>query len=181
MDWIGHHYDIAHWGLGVERGGPICVEARNWTWPETEIYDTPVDYDILCSYEGGIETLISSRKPMGTKWIGEDGWLSVSRKETSASNPAWLEGEFNPGKWKAYRSPGHQRNFVDSVKNRRETVAPAEIGHRSITPGHLGWVSAKTGRPLDWNPASETIANDDGAQQELETLNYRKPWRLDKS
>ena len=26
MDWIGHHNDIAHWGLGEDRGGPIEVE-----------------------------------------------------------------------------------------------------------------------------------------------------------
>lgn len=181
MDWIGHHNDIAHWGIGVERGGPVRVEARNWTWPETAIYDTPVNYDLVCDYEGGIQILISSRKPMGVKWIGDQGWLSVGRKTEGASNPAWLNEEFEPGSWKAYRSPGHQRNFVDSVKSRRETVAPADIGHRSITPGHLGWVSAKVGRALTWDPASETIFNDGAAQAELTKLSYREPWSLDKS
>ena len=28
MDWIGHHNDIAHWGLGEDQGGPIRVEAK---------------------------------------------------------------------------------------------------------------------------------------------------------
>lgn len=181
MDWIGHHNDIAHWGLDLERGGPLRVEAMNWTWPETEIYDTPVDYDVVSDYEGDVQIRISSRYEMGVKWIGTNGWLSVSRKKQDASTPAWLEENFDAGDWKAYRSPGHQRNFVDSVKSRRETVAPAEIGHRSITPGHLGWMSAKLGRPVKWDPATETIPDDQGAQAELEKLNYRAPWSLDKS
>ena len=42
MDWIGHHNDIAQWGLGVETSGPIKVEARGFTWPTTDIYNTPV-------------------------------------------------------------------------------------------------------------------------------------------
>ena len=29
MDWIGHHNDIAHWGLGMDKSGPISVEAKN--------------------------------------------------------------------------------------------------------------------------------------------------------
>ena len=45
MDWIGHHNDIAHWGLGLEAtgggGGPISVEAKNWDFSRTpDIYDT---------------------------------------------------------------------------------------------------------------------------------------------
>lgn len=178
MDWIGHHNDIAHWGLGVEKSGPVRVEARGWTWPETEIYDTPVDYEVVCDYAGGQQLLISSKVRKGTKWIGEDGWLWVDRGKTEASNPAWLTDDFNPGDWKAYRSPGHQRNFVDSVKNRKETVAPAEIGHRSITPGHLGWVSAKLGRPVRWDPKRDVIPDDDEAFRELTKAVYRAPWKL---
>src|SRR5690606_4358771 len=30
MDWIGHHNDIAHWALGMDRLGPTRVEAVNW-------------------------------------------------------------------------------------------------------------------------------------------------------
>ncbi|NNC88720.1 MAG: Gfo/Idh/MocA family oxidoreductase, partial [Akkermansiaceae bacterium] len=72
MDWIGHHNDIAHWGLGLEatggKGGPLTVEAKNWDFSKTpDIYDTAYDYDVHCTYEGGIESLISSRNQMGCK------------------------------------------------------------------------------------------------------------------
>ena len=26
MDWVGHHVDIAHWGLGFDNSGPSEIE-----------------------------------------------------------------------------------------------------------------------------------------------------------
>ncbi|MDF1824577.1 MAG: Gfo/Idh/MocA family oxidoreductase [Verrucomicrobiales bacterium] len=173
MDWIGHHNDIAHWGLGVEDSGPVRVEARGWTWPTAEVYDTPVDYEIVSTFAGGLESTISTKYRNGTTWKGENGWVWVNRGEIETSNPEWLADDFEPGDWKAYRSPGHQRNFLDCVKSRKPTAAPAENGHRSITPGHLGWVSARTGRALEWDPVHEKIIGDEEAGAELMKCNYR--------
>jgi predicted dehydrogenase len=84
MDWIGHHNDIAHWGLGLEAtgggGGPISVEAKNWDFSKTpDIYDTAYDYDVISKYASGAEVVMSSRTRMGCKWIGTDGWIWVDR------------------------------------------------------------------------------------------------------
>lgn len=163
MDWIGHHNDIAHWGIGSENAGPVRVESRGWTWPETEAYDTPVQYEVHSRYAGGIEGVISTRLRPGTTWHGENGWVWVDRGKIEASNPEWLAEGFEPGAWKAYRSPGHQRNFLDCIHSRELTAAPAETGHRSITPGHLGWVSARLGRGLDWDPVHEKVIGDEEA------------------
>ena len=43
---------------------------------------------------------------MGTKFIGEEGWVYVNRGKIDASNRDWLKSGFNPGKFKAYKSPG---------------------------------------------------------------------------
>ncbi|MDF1811436.1 MAG: Gfo/Idh/MocA family oxidoreductase [Verrucomicrobiales bacterium] len=174
MDFIGHHNDIAHWGMGYENSGPVKVETRKWNLPETDIYNTPVDYEIRCTYPDGKIGIISSQYTGGAKWIGAHGWVRVNRGKLEASNPEWLEDSFDPGPWKAYRSPGHQRNFIDSVKSRKETVAPAENGHRSITPGHLAMVAAKTGRAIQWDPEQEVIIDDDAAQAELVKREYRE-------
>ncbi|MCG8599106.1 MAG: Gfo/Idh/MocA family oxidoreductase [Verrucomicrobiales bacterium] len=173
MDWIGHHNDIAHWGMGYENSGPVRVEAKGWTWAETEVYDTPVEYEVHSDFADGKKGIISTGFRKGTKWIGENGWVWVDRGQIETSNPEWLAKDFNAGDWKAYRSPGHQRNFIDCVKNRKETAAPAENGHRSITPGHLGWVSARLGRALKWDPAAEKIQGDDAAQEALMKMDYR--------
>jgi predicted dehydrogenase len=178
MDWIGHHNDIAHWGLGMDQSGPISVEARNWTFPETDVYDSPVEYDVLSKYASGVEVLMSSRNQMGAKWIGENGWVHVTRGALTASNPAWTEPGFVAGDWKAYASPGHQRNFIDSVKSREETITPAETAHRSITPGHLAYLSHAAGAAIQWDPKEEKIVGNDEAQAKLMSLPYRGDWKL---
>jgi len=173
MDWIGHHNDIAHWGMGVENSGPVRVESKGWTWAAAEVYDTPVDYEVHSEFADGRRGLISTTCRRGAKWIGENGWVWVDRGKIEASNPEWLAEDFDRGEWKAYRSPGHQRNFIDCVKSRKETAAPAENGHRSITPGHLGWVSAKLGCSLKWDPNAEKIQGNDAAQEALMKMDYR--------
>ena len=173
MDWIGHHNDICHWGLGMDNSGPSKVEAVGWTWPTTEIYDSPVDYEVVCEYAGGIKTSIGSVNPMGCKWIGENGWIHVTRGRITASDESWLKEKFDRNAAEAYFSPNHQQNFVDGIRSRKECICPAETAHRSITPGHIGYVSQELGRAIKWDPAKEQCIGDDEAQKLLTSL----PWR----
>ena len=180
MDWIGHHNDIAHWGMGVERSGPVEVEAPGpWTSPEFEGYNTPVGYEIVSHYAGGVTCSVSSKHRGGVKWIGEDGWIWAERGNQEGSNPAWFEKKFDPGPIKAYVSNNHVDNFLDGVRSRKECIAPAEVGHRSITPGHLGYVAQALGRKLQWDPKNEVVINNDEAETLLKTVDYRAPWTLD--
>ena len=181
MDWIGHHNDIAHWGMGVERSGPIEVEAGGeWTPAAFEGYNTPVHYDIRCSYPDGGTSSISDRHTLGVKWIGEDGWIWADRGKSDASNRAMLADDFEVGPFAAYDSRNHVQNFLDGVRTRTECIAPAEIGHRSVTPGHLGYVSWEFGRKLRWDPKNETIFGDVEADRLLNHVDYRAPWKLPK-
>jgi hypothetical protein len=178
MDWIGHHNDIAHWSLGMDEAGPLHVEAVDWRFPDTDVYDTPEHYEIVCEYPGGITTSIANRHSLGTRWIGDEGWLYVRRGHIEASDPRWLRADFERGPRHVYRSPGHVRNFLDGVKSRQTCITPAETAHRSITPGHLGYVSHTLGRPLHWNAAEQQIQDDPAANQLLRHSPYRTPWQL---
>lgn len=176
MDWIGHHNDIAHWAIGADDSGPTRVEATGWTFPETDVYDTPHQYEIRCEYSGGLQTSISSSNQLGTKFIGEDGWIHVTRGRLTASDERWTDKGVAVRAPDIYHSENHVRNFLDCVKSRKECIAPAETGHRSITPGHLGYVSNALGRALRWDAASEVIVDDAEANSLLQSNVYRKPW-----
>lgn len=178
MDWIGHHNDIVHWSLGMDGSGPGEVEAVNWTFPETEIYNTPVHYEIRCRYAGGITTSISDRHASGIKWKGENGWLYVDRGKLDASNPEWMRESFDRGPMKAYKSNNHHQNFLEGIRSRKPCIAPAETAHRSITPGHLGILSQHLGKPLRWDSKAERIIGDPKADVLLKEVLYRKPWQL---
>lgn len=177
MDWIGHHNDIAHWALGFDASGPTRVEAIEWTMPQTDVYNTPHHYCIACEYPGGIRSTISSRNETGLKLTGEDGWVFANRGVLKASDSRWTKPEFKP-QAQVERSDNHMRNFLDCVKSRKQCIAPAQTAHRSITPGHLGYVSAALGRSLAWDAKSEKVVDDQQANQMLYAVEYREPWSM---
>ncbi|MCF7734396.1 MAG: Gfo/Idh/MocA family oxidoreductase [Akkermansiaceae bacterium] len=178
MDWIGHHNDIAHWGLGLDQSGPIKVEAKGFLFPESGMYDNPINYEVLSHYAAGYTVSISNKHQMGAKWIGENGWIFVDRGKLEASNKEWITESTDRGPIKAYKSNDHRQNFIEGIRTRKECICPAETAHRSITPGHLGYVSQALGRALKWDPAKEEVIGDAEADALLKKVNYRGDWKL---
>jgi len=187
MDWIGHHNDIAHWGLEKDKSGPIKVEAKNFRFPEKGMWDNPIDYEVVSTYAEGYNVTISNRhkmgskedQNMGTQWIGENGWIYVTRGKIEASNRDWIVEKNDRGPKKAYKTRGHHRNFVECVKSREQCICTAETGHRSATPGHLGYLSLALGKALEWDPAKEEVVGDKAADKLLKQIDYRGDWSLD--
>jgi predicted dehydrogenase len=183
LDWIGHHGDIAHWGLGFDRSGPSEVEGHGDFPPAHAIWNTSTKYRIELKYPQNITMTIAGGHPdirEGTKWIGTDGWVWVNRGGFEASNPQWAHYKDLPDNLatiKLYKSRNHQRNFLDCVKSREPAIAPVETAHHSAIPGHLGLISMLTGRKIRWNAGREVIIDDPEASKLL-TRKYRAPWKL---
>jgi predicted dehydrogenase len=194
MDWIGHHCDIAHWGLGFDLSGPSEIEghgdfpAADAVWNTSPKYRIELKYpqDITMTIAGGYKDIRS-----GVKWIGTEGWVWVDRPNDSStdkaiaagfdcSNPDWKKGKSLPEelrKVKLIVSNNHQRNFLDSVKSRQPTITPVQVGHHSAIPGHLGYISMVTGRKINWSVKHEKIIGDPEASKLL-TREYRAPWKM---
>jgi len=183
LDWIGHHCDIAHWGLDFDRSGPSEVEGHGEFPPADAVWNTCTRYRIELKYPDDITMTISGGHPeikMGTKWIGSDGWVWVNRGEFDSSNPEWQDYKQLPEslrKVKLYESNNHQRNFLDCVKSRKPTITPVETAHHSAIPGHLGLISMLTKRKISWDVQREQIVNDAEASKLL-SRSYRSPWQL---
>jgi predicted dehydrogenase len=196
MDWIGHHCDIAHWGLGFDQTGPSEVELEHVEFPPPHaIWNTAPKYRIaakflssVTGYPNDVQMTIAGTGPesypeikMGCKWIGSQGWIWVDRGNFDSSDPRWKNQKNrlpeDLRKVQLYRSTNHWRNFLECVKSRRPTITPVETAHHSAIPGHLGLISMLTGRKLKWDVASEKILDDADAAMLL-TRSYRAPWRL---
>jgi predicted dehydrogenase len=193
MDWIGHHGDIAHWGLSNakygcgpdDRIGPLEVSATA-EFPAAEaVWNTATKYRVECRYPNDIELVIAGGHPDvkgGTKWVGEHGWVWVDRGRFETSDPHWKEEIAKREEKKDLDvllkvSPGHQREFLDCVKSRKPTLTPVEVAHRSQTPGHLGYIASVVGRKLRWDAAKQEIIGDAQAAQLL-SRPLRSPWHL---
>jgi len=175
-DWAGHHIDIAHWGLGLERAGPIAIEGKG-EYPSEGTFNTPTKYDFTLTYASGVKIRVSNSLTMGAKWYGDKGWIWVTRGRMDAEPKKLLKEVIGPEEIHLYKSTDHKGNFLECIRTRRETVAPIEIGHRSISAGLLGEIAMLTGRKIRWNPDTEEIIGDPGASALL-GRSYREPWVL---
>jgi predicted dehydrogenase len=190
LDWIGHHGDIAHWGLGFDLSGPSEVEGHGVSPAANALWNTATAYRIECKYRkevtgyaNDVSLTIAGGHPaisIGTKWIGTNGWVWVDRGGFDASNEEWIKPESLPEslrKIKLYESAEHRRNFLDCVKSRKPTIAPVQTAHHSTIPGHLGMISMMVGRKLQWDVANEKIIGDAEATALL-SRSYRAPYKL---
>jgi predicted dehydrogenase len=183
LDWIGHHCDIAHWGLDFDNSGPSEIEGHGEFPAEDAVWNTCTKYRIELKYPQDITmTIAGGHKDIksGTKWIGTDGWVWVDRGGFDASNKDWRDYKQLPEemrKVKLYESGNHQRNFIDCVKSRQPTITPVQTAHHSAIPGHLGLISMLTGRKIKWDVEKEIIIDDKDASK-LMTRAYRKPYKL---
>lgn len=183
LDWIGHHCDIAHWGLGFDGTGPVEVEGQGEFPPKDALWNTSTRYRITCKYAEGVEMVIAGGHGdirSGTKWIGTEGWVWVDRGRFDCSNEELKDLSRLPDnlrKVKAYHSRDHFRNFLDCVKSRKPTITPVETAHRSAIPGHLGLIAMLVGRKIKWDPKAEVIVGDAEASKLL-GREYRAPWKL---
>jgi len=180
MDWIGHHVDIAHWGLGLDHTGPVEVEGRGEFPPAGVLWDTAVRYRVSALYAGGLTMDISggyAGARLGTNWIGDEGWLWVDRSGMDGAPKSILTSKIGPNDVRLPRSPGHQAQFLDCMRTRRETLTPADVALRSATPGYLGVIAMRLGRKVRWDPAKQEILGDGEAARLLERP-LRTPWRL---
>jgi predicted dehydrogenase len=183
LDWIGHHCDIAHWGLDFDNSGPSEVEGSGELPPADAVWNSAPKYRFELKYPGGVSMTIAGGYDdikTGVKWIGTEGWVWVDREGFDASNPVWKQGKYLPRelrKVKLYTSPDHQQNFLDCVRTRQSTVTPVEVGHHSAIPGHLCLISMLTRRKIRWDVKDEQIIGDPEASK-LMTRQYRAPWKM---
>jgi len=172
-DWGAHMFDIAQWGLGMDKNGPVEASPIG---DGTEFMSFKYANGVVMTSE-----TFDEKKTKGVKFWGELGWIEVARGYFKASDP-----KFMPPKTEApdpnvpYETKiPHQLNFIDSVRSRKDPVVPVEIGHSSCTVCNLGNIACTLKRTVKWNPATETFVDDtDGAATKLMHYEYRKGWKL---
>ena len=191
-DWGAHHNDIALWGLGLERSGPVSIESKPLVEMIPDGFSAFSEYAVNYSYANGVTHSCHSTaanewngavadpkgQQHGVKFEGADGWIWVTRGSIEASNPEFLTTPLAADGIRLYESNDHMGNFFDCIRTRKAPICEAEIGHRSASLCHLGVLSLRLGRKLQWNPETEQFVGDDDANQWLRR-ELRKPWSYD--
>ncbi len=170
-DWGAHMFDIAQWGLGMDKSGPVEISPIG---DGTEFMMFKYADGVVMTSEPFDENLTK-----GVKFWGENGWIEVARGYFNASDPKFnaAETEVIEGPYET-RIP-HQINFIEALRTRTDPVVPVEIGHSSCTVCTLGNIACELKRTIKWDPRSETFVDDtDGSATKLLHYEYRAPWKL---
>ena len=171
-DWGAHMFDVAQWGLGMDKSGPVEISPIG---DATEFMQFTYANGVVMTSEP-----FDENKTKGVKFIGKDGWLEVSRGHFLASDdkflpPTTTEGDTGPYETKI----PHQVNFIEAVRDRKDPIVPVEVGHSSCTVCTLGNIACDLKRTIKWDPATETFVDDvDGEATKRLHYQYREGWTL---
>ena len=191
--WGIHHIDIAQWGNGTDHTGPIEIRGSGMI-PRDGLADTPTQWRVEHTYANGVKMIHTDyrnaangyhqfssgalqHKGCGILFVGDQGWVIVSRGGMDADPKSLLQATIGPNEVRLPISREHRRNFLDCVKTRSQTICPVDTAVRSDTICHLDDIAIRTGRKLRWDPAAEQFIGDDTANRMLRRP-MRSPWHL---
>lgn len=176
-NWGAHHLDIVQWGLGMEDRGPLAVSGT-CEWMDKGLWNAHREFDLLYTYPGDIKVSVCYRYPNGVRFIGDEGWIFVSRgaarvtasdpsmpattlKALDASDPKLLSAPLDSNTVRLHVSDNHVTDWLNAIRGRTSAATSAEIGHRSTSVCILGHLCMKTGKSLKWDWQAERTDNEE--------------------
>jgi predicted dehydrogenase len=167
-DWGAHHFDIAQWGLGMDESGPIEIIP-----PE----DRKAERGVRYLYASGVEVVHGPGG--GVQFIGSNGEITVNRGRLTSKPAEIIKVPIGEKDVHLYRSPGHQRDWLNCIRNGRRPIADVEIGARSVTVCHLGNLAYWNRQRLRWDPKGWRFVGETGDARWLDR-DRRDPYQLPK-
>ena len=150
-DWGAHHFDIAQWGLGMDKSGPVKIVP-----PADPTASTGVKF----VYANGAEVIHGGRD--GITFVGTDGEIFVKRGNIEGTPVDVIQAPLADDEIHLYEAPGtshpgHRLDWIHCMRHRKPPNCPVEVGARSVAVCHLGNVAYRhaeelAGQPLTWDP-----------------------------
>jgi len=181
--WGSHHIDSAHWGMGMERSGPVEVSGHA-EFPKKGLWDVHGIFKTEALYDNGVRMVVSNELPNGIKYEGSEGWIFVTRgnyqatssdpvsnqdgtKPLDASDPKIIKSVIGPDEFHFTVSKDHHGNWLEAIRDNKPTIAPVEEAHRSCSACLVHHIVMKLDRKVYWDPKTEKFKNDDEANARL--------------
>lgn len=192
--WGQHHYDSAAWGMDTELTGPVSVEALA-EFPKSGLWDVHGDFFVKHQYDNGITVYTSGGYTNGIKYIGDDGWIFVSRgdyqasatdpvdqeksaKALNASDPEILNSTIGANEVHLEKIDDQHGNWLECIKTKEQPISSIEKGHKACVICLISDIAMQFDRKLEWDNENEVFVNDDEANAMLHRT-QRKPYGTD--
>lgn len=183
-DFWCHIADIMF--LSLEPEGLYSIDARGEV-PGDGIADTPAWIDVDYKFRN-LDVFWTTTPPdipgadqmsIGACFEGEKGSLTCDYDHRRIEINGEVMEDTDEVPVTIPRSPGHQRNFLDSVKSRKEPESHLDYARKMTLPMHLGLISFRLKRKLIWDSSAEKFTDDPTANSML-FRPYRSPYQLPK-
>ncbi|MBN2580830.1 MAG: Gfo/Idh/MocA family oxidoreductase [Pirellulales bacterium] len=187
-----HANDIAQWGSGYDDTVPVEYEDLGAEFPPPgSLFNTPIKVAFRARYANGVE-LICQTVPHkdGCLFEGTEGSVHFDYNKLTTDPPALKDSTIgpnelhlpvsNPNRMENSRRNyiiDHVRNFLNSVKSRKDPVEPVEVGHHTAALCHLGNIAMRLKRKIRFDPQKEQILGDEEADAMLDRT-LRAPWHI---
>ncbi len=180
-DWGAHHNDIAQWGLGTDETGPTYVTATGIEPSKKKnSYNCHPQFAVTYTYADGTDLITSSMGENGNRFIGDKGWLFISRERIGASDQKLIDEPLPEDSTRLYKSNNHMVNFIEGVRTRKRPICDVSVGHHSAILCHIGAISLRLGLPLQWDPANERFVGPNADEgNKMLSRDMRSPWKLE--
>lgn len=174
-DWGAHHFDIAQWGLGMDESGPVEIIPPD---------DPKAQKGVQYLYANGVPVIHADqyepgKNVNGVAFIGTEGKVFVNRGYLASDPEGIIKQPIGEKDVHLYKSPGHQRDWLNCIRSRKRPICDVEVGARSVTVCHLGNLAYWNHRKLKWDPTKWQFVNDEEANKWLDR-ERRDPWQLPK-
>lgn len=190
-NWGAHHIDIAQWAMN----SPAPIKAYGKAdFLQGGLWNVHGAFQVSLTYANGIEVAVDSDFLNGIQFIGDKGWIFVSRdncrlkpnspfaprkvlRALDASSPELLAPLAPSEAAFPAVTCSHHEDWINAVRHRRDPIAPVEAGQEANTACILAWAALKTGQPVEWDPVARRIVNNPKAV-ELTTYRPREPYSI---
>lgn len=183
-DWGAHHVDIASWAVDkhLPGQGPISIDGTDAKHPvefkdgnpvAVDSFNTSHDFNIKCMFADGLQMDISSRVDNGILFEGEKGRIFVNRSKITGKpiEEKWDKDNFGQEDlsdlYKGKPFEGHKQNFYRCISEGGLPVSDVFSHVQILNTCHLSVIAARLGRIIKWDPANETIIDDELASSML--------------
>ncbi|MFP6596155.1 MAG: Gfo/Idh/MocA family oxidoreductase [Candidatus Hydrogenedentota bacterium] len=179
-----HQMDICRWGLGVEHPNKVTSGSGMYLFDDDKevpnVISTTFNFDdagergkIMAFDVRPWMTNDEKNAKVGVLFYGSEGYMVI---DSYSHYKTYLGRDETPGP-ENNKGGDHYGNFIEAVRAHDRSILNAEIeeGHYSASLAHLGLISAKLGRTVNFDPKAEQITGDSEANSML-TRDYRKPF-----
>lgn len=187
--WRGH-YDfhtscIGEWGAHTFAQSQAGLDTLDTSPVDYGYVNNPSGDGMVTVFANGTKMILSRgdrwwHGSCGMRFEGSEGWASVADgyAKTEVSSPALLQNYERVVADYIERTKhpmNHVRDFFDSVKSRRPTVANPVVMHRSMSTVHAANICMWLKRNMKFDPVGQKFAKDDEANRLL-ARKMREPW-----